>query len=479
MRSSWYRTLNLAQQFALVSFIILLVGMLLLGWWVTEQIQNAVFRQVTEVTSSYIDSFVAPYINAYLNNGFISPAMEARFSQELNEANFGHQVVTVKIWDRQGHILYSSIPALTGHTFPLNDHLRQAFNGLVVAYLSDLQGSEHTYERKLWEQLIEVYAPVYKPGSREIIAVAEYYLPANALEDEMRLARRKSWGVVGAATLVMYIILNTLVARGNAIIQEQSYRLETQVRSLEALLEQNQALHARIQRAARRTTELNERFLRRVSSELHDGPLQVLGVALLRLDGVLAGYDERAAHENDPVYEDLNAIQSHIQEAMREMRTLAAGLRLPEMERLSLFETIERVVTTHEQRTNTRVLLNVEDLPPDEQIAPDIKIALYRITEEALNNAYKHAHGRGQRVTLRSKPCFTARSPGLELVISDQGPGIDWNSRGNLEQTHLGLVSMRERAESLGGTFRVESLPGEGTTIRVCLPLYSEEKAHV
>ncbi|RMF49023.1 MAG: sensor histidine kinase, partial [Anaerolineae bacterium] len=414
---------------------------------------------------------------AYLTNGYISPAMAARFNRELSEANFGHNIVSIKVWDSQGHILYSNIPGLTGHQYPFNDHLRQAFSGIVVAYISDLKEAEHFYEKRFWDRLIEVYAPVYAPGSRDIIAVVEYYLPANALEDEMRRARQKSWGVVGVSTLLMYIILNTLVARGNAIIQEQSMRLQSQVHSLEALLEQNRLLHARIQRAARRTVELNERFLRRLSSELHDGPLQMLGVAALRLDNVVSSFDEGGPpqQQDDWITADLRATQTHIQEAMREMRSMAAGLRLPEMAQLSLFEVIERAVTMHEQRTETRVLLNVEDLPPDEQISPDIKIAIYRITEEALNNAYKHAAAKDQRVTLRAGHCTNEHTPGLQLVISDGGPGIDWEHAHAVERTHLGLIGMRERAESLGGTFLVESQPGEGTTIRVCLPLNREE----
>ncbi len=467
---------NLSQQFAVASFIILVGGMLVLGWWVSNIIQAAVFRQATEVTSAYIDSFVAPYIYAYLNNGYISPAMSVRFTRELGEANFGHQIVSIKIWDLNGHVLYSNIPGLAGQKFPLSRDLRKASTGEVHAHIAPLDDEEHLYERHYWDRLIEIYAPVYAPGSRDVIAVAEYYLPADDLEQEMRRARQSSWGVVGIATFIMYIVLNTLVARGNAIIQEQAGQLHGQIYVLEGLLEQNRMLHSRIQRAARRTVELNERFLRRVSAELHDGPLQMLAVAALRLDDVVSALDEDDLKPAET--EQLESIQGYLQDAMREMRTIAAGLRLPQTAGMSLFEVVEHAVSMHEKRTQTRVQLDVEDLPPDESVATELKIATYRITEEALNNAYKHAGGQGQRVLLRLANCMDTSTATIELLISDRGPGMRTLSPEDA-RLHLGVISMRERAESLGGTFAIQSEPGQGTTIRVCLPLKLEDENDV
>ncbi len=469
---------DLSKQFASASFAILLAGMLLLGWWVGRVIQEAVFRQATEVTSAYIDSFVAPYIASYLSNGYVSPAMSNRFTQELGAANFGHQVVSVKIWDRNGYILFSSVPGLTGQKFPVDNKLQQAFSGLVVAHLTSLGKDEHVFERMYWDELIEIYAPVYAPGSRDIIAVAEYYLPSDALEDEMRRARQHSWIIVGGATFIMYVVLNTLVTRGNFIIQEQAEQLQTQIHALEQLLEQNRRLHTRIQRAARRTVALNERYLRRISSELHDGPLQMLAVAALQLDDIATELQANPATLQKG--KQLEMIQDYLQDAMREMRQLAAGLRLPQTAQMTLFEVVEYAVSRHKRRTQTSVQLEVDDLPPEESLAPEVKIAIYRITEEALNNAYKHAAGQGQRVYLGLETPSSPHAPSwLRLEISDQGPGIVGESAANTTQ-HLGIIGMRERAESLGGSFEIRSAPGKGTTILVRLPLkYLEDESNV
>ncbi len=454
---------RLARQFAFSSFIILLGGMALIGWWTNKQIKEVIFRQLTQVTSAYVQSFIAPYIYAYLQNGYISPAMSMRFSQELSTADFGHTILLLKVWDDEGHILYSNLAPLIGKTYPLHDSLRKAFAGEIIAYVTDLTGEEHTIERQYWDALIEIYTPVYAPGTRDIIAVAEYYLPADALDQDIRSAEKKNWGMLTLATAIIYFIFYSLVWRADTLIQRQAEQLTNQVNTLENLLQQNQALHKRVQRAARRTIELNERFLRRISAELHDGPLQMLGVAALQLDTLMT--------ESTP---ELQKAQACIQEAMREMRALAAGLRLPEMERLSLLDILERVILRHEQRCPHHVHLDIDDIPPDEALSTETKIAIYRICEEALNNACKHADGKNMQIRLRRHNHY------LLLKISDSGPGFDYDSL--LEKTdegepHLGLISMRERAESLGGYFHIDSTPGEGTTVIVHLPINPTQEA--
>jgi signal transduction histidine kinase len=93
-----------------------------------------------------------------------------------------------------------------------------------------------------------------------------------------------------------------------------------------------------------------------------------------------------------------------------------------------------------------------------------IKITAYRIVQESLANAFKHGGGQNQTVRLFAKP------EEVLLEISDQGPGFELTN--TLEHSErLGLVGMRERAESLGGNFLVITAPGQGTKVSVSLPL--------
>jgi signal transduction histidine kinase len=234
------------------------------------------------------------------------------------------------------------------------------------------------------------------------------------------------------------------------------------------VLRQNAELHERVRRAAARTAALNERVLRRIGAELHDGPAQYLGLALLRLDAVAASCEQALADrpEARSNSRELEVIERSLQQALQEVRAISTGLGLPQLARLSPGQVIERVVREHERRTGSSVQVEVVDLPA--QASAAVKITLYRVAQEALGNAYRHAGGVGQRVAVR-------RADGrLDLEVADRGPGFA-ESTITGEGDHLGLIGMRERVESLGGTFRVASEPGHGTKILARLPLDSEE----
>lgn len=351
--------------------------------------------------------------------------------------------------------------------FPISSPLRQALHGETLARFTDLQDDEHWLERRRWSRLLEVYVPI-TAADGEILAVAEVYLTTEGIDQELSIARWRAWALLTTATILMYLILNILVMRGDAIIRRQAEALQEQVRTLSQLIEQNRRLHLRVQRAARRSTTLNERFLRRISAELHDGPAQTLGLALLRLDALDRVLEQ--ANLAPKARDNLEIIRLSLENALRDIRAIAHGLRLPELQRLTLPEVILRAVAQHERRTNTQVHLEL-DPNLSEEAPEEVKIAAYRILEEALSNAYRHAQGKGQAVTVCLKGDQICR------LIIDQGPGFDWETAIQRDG-HLGLIGMRERAESLGGQMEVDSAPGRGTTIRITFPIHLQEPTH-
>ncbi|RMF90915.1 MAG: sensor histidine kinase, partial [Nitrospinota bacterium] len=383
----WWQDLSLAQQFMLASFFILVASMLGIGWWVGEQIQAGVVNQTAATVALYVDSFVSPHLQDLGQSPSLAPVHVRLLDRLLAGTPFGQQIVAFKVWNARGRILYSTNPALIGQVFPVQEGLARAWQGEVVSKISSLQKEENTLERKKWSRLLETYSPVFLKGSNRIIAVVECYQPLGALEQEITAAKQQSWLVVGATTLTMYLLLAGIVFRGSNTIDQQQKELQEKVAQLTTLLTQNQELHARVQRAATRTAALNERFLRRISAELHDGPAQALSLALLRLDNVVdrctaCPWPGSGVPGNT---EELDVIQASLRHALQEMRTIAAGLRLPELERLTLEETLVRVVRTHERRTNTVVRLSPTNLPA--QVPLPVKITLYRVVQEALSNA--------------------------------------------------------------------------------------------
>lgn len=462
------RRLTWAQRFFLASLVILGVGMAGIGAWVGQQIETGVVHRTAATTALYVDSVVAPELQELAKSDAITPAHQQNLDQLFHATPLGQEIVSFKVWNRDGRILYSTEPANTGRVFPVEGGLARAWLGQVPARLSGLELEENVVERARGKPLLEIYSPVRRAGTQDIIAVAEFYQSADELRAEIANAQWSSWLIVGGATLVMYLLLAGFIQRASTTIARQQDELSAQVERLTQVLAHNAELDERVRRAAARTTALNERFLRRISAELHDGAAQDLGLALLQLDNVIARAEARRATpggNEEREERDLAGVKDSITHALQEVRSTLTGLGVPHLQPLTLAETMSRVVYAHERRTGTTVQLQLNGL---RQQAPlPVKITLYRVIQEALANAYRHAGGAGQAVRA------SAQDGQVCLEIADAGPGFD--ERRALDQDeHLGLVGMRERVESLGGTFRVESRSGQGTRVLATVPLRVE-----
>ena len=456
--------LTLAQRFMLASLLILVAGMAGLGAWVGQQIQEGVVHRTAATTALYVDSFVAPELQELKTSDTISPQHIANLRNLLHGTPFGQQIAAFKIWDLHGRVLYSSIPGEIGQSFPFQGRVVSAAQGQVMARISNLSDDENVLERPIGEPLLEIYSPVRVNSMSRIIAVAEFYQKTDALQGEMMAAQQQTWLIVGAATLIMYLLLASFMQRASNTIVRQQGELSSQVTRLQELLTQNEELHERVRRAAARTTALNERFLRRISAELHDGPAQDLGLGLLRLDHISSrcangGLDPAIATQNA---QDIDVVAASMNHALQELRALSGGMGVPQLSLMSLAETVSRAVKSHERRTNTRVSLGMSGLP--REAALPVKITVYRVIQEALSNAFRHAGGVGQSVQVES------RNGHLDLQVADRGPGFVVGREADWDE-HLGLVGMRERVETLGGIFQVESEPGRGTRVIARLPL--------
>lgn len=457
----YFARLTLSQRFMLASLVILVGGMLGLGEWVGQQIERGVIHRTAATTALYVDSFIAPNLQELASSNTLSQEHINTLNHLLLETPLGKQIVSFKIWDTDGRVIYSTEPSTIGQVFPIVEGLALALGGQVTTEISDLQKEENLLERAKQSRLIETYSPVRLGGTNQVIAVAEFYQAVGELQKEIDAAQQRSWLVVGLAMLVMYALLAGFVRRASDTIELQQMALSQQVEQLTELLNQNESLRDRIRRAAARFATLNERFLRRFSAELHDGPLQDLGLALLRLDHAVENVSSKKP-ELPAIQEDLEVVQGSLKRAMDEVRSLSSGLGVPQLNELSLPETLARVVHVHEQRTRTKVTLNLLAVP--DRVPLPVKITVYRLVQEALNNAFRHAEGKDQTVNV------SYDDGQIAVEVSDHGPGFRYDGLGWWDK-HLGLVGMRERVESLGGYFQVESTPGEGTKVIAKLSL--------
>lgn len=451
----WPR-LTLARRFLAANLLILVVAGVVVGAWIGATLERGIVDRTAAVTALYVESFVAPQIQDLPTDGSLPTSSVDRLDGLLKAGPLGDLVVSLRVWSPSGTIAYGSIRELVGQTFPIQGELAQAFNGQVTANLSNLTAAENAVEQRRWSRLLEMYLPVRQTGSDRIIAVVEFYQLPDAIDREVGQARLASWALVAAAIGVSFLLLYRIVKQGSDTITRQDSALQRQVGELSALLAQNSALNDRVRAAAQRTLTLNEQSLRRISADLHDGPGQTLALALMRFDGLKTAGER----EGSPAPE-LDEIERALQDALRDMRSIAAGLRMPELAQLDIREVASRAISDHERRTAMPVDAAVAS-PPGIVPLP-IKIALYRAIQELLSNALRHGAGADVRVRVEADTQF------LALEVADRGPGFDVD--GLSSAAGLGLAGMREQAELLGGNFEIASRPGVGTEARVRWPL--------
>jgi signal transduction histidine kinase len=464
------RHLSLAQRFLIANLVILLIAGLVVGVWVGNQLERSILDRTASVTALYVESIIEPSVASMADGGDLTADEIATLDDHLASSALADRVRSMRIWSADGRVVYSPNAGLIGQTFPVDEHLAEAWAGEITSEMDDLSGAENAWERERWRRLLEMYVPVRERGTDRIIAVAEFYLPPREIDEQVQSARLTTWVLVTLAILVAAVLLWRIVKRGSDTIERQEVALSRQVDELTGLLAQNAELGERVHQAAERTTTLNERSMRRVSSDLHDGPGQLLSLALLRLDAL----QTRSQRGDPPTPAELAEVEEMLREAMTDMRAVAAGLRLPELAPLSAEDVATRAAQDHQRRSGTTVRLTTEGVP--RTVPLPVKIALFRALQEALSNATRHGHSEAVDVRLsatrREGP---ARPAGIALDVRDDGTGFEPATLA--ESEGLGLAGIREQAEILGGTFELRSSPGAGTEVRVWWPVQDVAEA--
>jgi len=206
---------------------------------------------------------------------------------------------------------------------------------------------------------------------------------------------------------------------------------------------------------SRRLIQTQERERARVARDLHDDVTQRL--ARLAID---ASRLEQAMPDGEP-RETARGLQAGLVHLCEDVHALSYQLHPSMVDDLGVAEALRVECERLPRQGVEPPELRLRDLPP--KIPSDVALCLFRVAQEALRNAVRHAGG--SRVSLS----LAGVDGGLQLVVQDGGPGFDPTAQGR--PPTLGLASMRERVGLLGGELEVDSAPGQGTTILAWLPL--------
>ncbi|HEX8847221.1 MAG TPA: CheR family methyltransferase [Pyrinomonadaceae bacterium] len=250
-------------------------------------------------------------------------------------------------------------------------------------------------------------------------------------------------------------------------VEQERARLEegAEARTHELVMEVAERRNAeeRVKDLLRRLVRAQELERQRISRDLHDQLGQQLTALRLNLETI----KERCVEEAE-ITEQVTQAQVLAERLDSDVDFLAWELRPAALDEAGLAAALENFVQEWSKHFNIKADYHTARLS-NIRFTPEVETSLYRITQEALNNVYKHAEASRVDVLLER------REENAVLIIEDDGKGFDTEAEveGN---RGMGLLNMRERASLIGGTVEVESAPGEGTTVFVRIPINSAKK---
>lgn len=430
--------------------------MTLLAYAVSYSLQSSLTLTAAEEGAALLDLFLGPSVQELATAKSLSEESSKKLDGLLR-TKLGERTRALDIWLRDGTLVYSTNNKHLIGKKNSNDQADAAFLGNATAAFVD--GADRRFQPSQ-RPSIEIYAPLYSVDRSEVIAASRVYNNGERLAAELRTIRIASVAIVATVAAPMMLVLLMLVRRAAATVRSHQNALKDMVTGSSALAAQNDKLRQEADDARMESIQSNERFLAQIGQDLHDGPIQLLSILSLKLNNLPEADNPQILPTGQNSRSNAADLLS---ESLTQLRDVATGLVLPQLDGLSTEETLRLVVQQHESQTGTTVVCKIENIPP---CPAPLKICLYRVVQEALNNAYHHANGNGQCVVASLNDNF------IKIVVSDAG-SIDERSpptRSAGSKFGLGLPGIRRRVEAFQGSLDVISLT-DGTRVVARIPI--------
>ncbi len=197
---------------------------------------------------------------------------------------------------------------------------------------------------------------------------------------------------------------------------------------------------------------------RRLSREIHDGPAQMLANVMMRSDLIERLFKEYGAEE---ALKEVRSLRKMVRDALYEVRRIIYDLRPMALDDLGLSPTLKKYLQTIEDYYQT-ARITYRFFGDERRLDSKCEVSLFRLVQEAVQNALKHADADEILVKVEMKKDLCT------IIVKDDGRGFDMNQ--NMEKS-FGILGMRERVELLNGTISIDSKPGAGTTVLIQVPI--------
>jgi len=452
------RNVALSTLFLATAFVVVAVAMVGLGNWAGTYLNSSISRGVSETAASSIDALIA---NSLRGLGPERPA-SAETRSDLDEVfRVGNEADTtrllqIRIRDVEGRTIYEALGGIAVQDLPAD--FAAAVGGKAVSRVGDLERQSVGAVPAARLPVMQILTPIRDRETGEVFAVADLYYSARAIADIQRRAQLDVWAVVSLTGLAVAAALYFMVARVGQIINSQRARLARSLNASRRLADENEALHVASERLRVDAALSNEELLSNVGSDLHDGPIQLLTLLILRLSKNARDISDRPA-----LTASLNQTVDLATGALEEMRSISSGLVLPELADVTLEDTVLLAIGRHEATTGKSVEKRVAAFSTPAPMT--VKICAYRVVQEALNNAFWHGDTTAAVVTA------DVVDGTLHLEVSNQTTGVSGGPDPAPQAESIGMRSMRFRVEALGGRFQFDMPSLSQAIIRADIPI--------
>jgi signal transduction histidine kinase len=235
--------------------------------------------------------------------------------------------------------------------------------------------------------------------------------------------------------------------------------LREQRKELSLLLTQSRLQQKQLRDLSHGILYIEEEERKRISRDLHD----VITQTLVGINVHLAVLDQGSSAPPATFRRQISKTQLLVKKAVQIVHDFARELRPTTLDDLGIIPTLQLYMERFMADTGIRA--NLKASAKIDQLTTKMRTALYRIAQGALTNVARHSKASRVDVTIESTKTF------IRMTIKDDGKGFQVDEKTKLRKNRLGLISMRERAEMVGGSFEVDSAPGKPTTVQVVIPV--------
>lgn len=302
----------------------------------------------------------------------------------------------------------------------------------------------------------------------QALTAATQRIAAGDLDTPLDLGGEDEIGVLARSFDAMRARLQQSIAEIQMWNRELDARVQERTRACEEAQWELSQLYEELRRKEQARRELLRRVFsaqeeerKRISRELHDETCQVLTGLAYALDDAIETFP-------DPGFKpQLEHMRTLVTTALREIQHIILDLRPTMLDHLGLVPALRWYAESRLEGTGIRFTLHEHGEPT--RLPPSVETALFRVTQEALNNIARHSRATRAECTLDFAPTQ------VQVVIKDNGKGFDPKTifSSNEQRRGLGLLGMQERMSAVGGRVEIDSTPGEGTVVRLTVPVHT------